>query len=163
MLIFLLICSAAVSAARPTRADSFAKEVVGITKPALVIGAAATLLTSGAKTGEVVAHTGQSMLLSYELTLAMQKDIDLGLGGHHHSFPSKRTATSFALASSLADIHPKQAWIYYAGAAVVGWSTVAVNGHSWGDVIGGAALGIAVGKWSINTEHGPMLGRTYKF
>ena len=56
-----------------------------------------------------------------------------------------------------------RALLVYAGAAVVGWSTVAIDAHSWVDVLGGAALGIAVGNWSISSGDGLMIGRAFRF
>lgn len=62
------------------------------------------------------------------------------------SFPSGHTAEAFAMATTLADYHPKYALLAYTGAAVVGWSRVEEREHRWRDVIAGALLGHFIAK-----------------
>jgi membrane-associated phospholipid phosphatase len=62
-----------------------------------------------------------------------------------HSFPSGHTTTSFALAAVLASRFPRQAWIFYFIAALVGIGRVVGGSHYPSDVLAGAILGLAVG------------------
>lgn len=65
-----------------------------------------------------------------------------------HSFPSGHTATSFALAAVLASRFPRQAWLFYLLAALVGVGRVAGGSHYPSDVLAGVLLGVAVG-WTL--------------
>jgi membrane-associated phospholipid phosphatase len=62
-----------------------------------------------------------------------------------HSFPSGHTTTSFALAAVLASRFPRQAWIFYLIAALVGIGRVVGGSHYPSDVLAGAILGLTVG------------------
>jgi membrane-associated phospholipid phosphatase len=62
-----------------------------------------------------------------------------------HSFPSGHTTTSFALAAVLAHRFPRQAWIFYSLAGLVGVGRVVGGSHYPSDVLAGAILGLAVG------------------
>jgi membrane-associated phospholipid phosphatase len=62
-----------------------------------------------------------------------------------HSFPSGHTTTSFALAAVLAARFPRQAWIFYGVAALVGVGRVVGGSHYPSDVLAGVVLGLAVG------------------
>jgi membrane-associated phospholipid phosphatase len=57
------------------------------------------------------------------------------------SFPSGHASSAFAMATVLAEYHPRYKIPAYAIAATIGWSRVAVGAHRWHDVIAGAALG----------------------
>jgi undecaprenyl-diphosphatase len=63
---------------------------------------------------------------------------------HDHSFPSGHAATSFACATILAFAVPRLAIPFYVLAAAIGFSRVYVGVHYPLDVLGGAALGVAV-------------------
>jgi len=62
-----------------------------------------------------------------------------------HSFPSGHTATSFALAAVLASRFPRQAWLFYTLAGLVGVGRVVGGSHYPSDVLAGALLGLGVG------------------
>jgi undecaprenyl-diphosphatase len=61
-----------------------------------------------------------------------------------YSFPSGHTATSFAAAVILAWAVPRRAWLFYVLAVAIGFSRIYVGVHYPIDVLGGAALGLAV-------------------
>ena len=63
---------------------------------------------------------------------------------HDHSFPSGHAATSFACATTLALAFPRLAAPLYLLAAAIAYSRVYVGVHYPLDVLGGAALGIAI-------------------
>lgn len=155
-----------VSVTLPASADSFASSAVSMTKPALGLGLLACL-TSTKDSNEGVhraLHATDAMLVSVGIAELCKTNITLNDGSkYEHSFPSGHTAGAFAMATSLADAHPKSKWLYYSGAAVIGWASVRSGGHTWQDVIGGAILGTAVGNSSIKSDNWMVLGKTYKF
>jgi membrane-associated phospholipid phosphatase len=66
----------------------------------------------------------------------------------NHSFPSGHTSFSFAIASSLAHATPDR-WsdgVFYAAASLTGLSRINDDKHWFSDVVGGAILGILVGR-----------------
>lgn len=164
----LLAATISVLLAMPvcSRAGSFAEGVVEATKPAIAVGVAAAYL--GAKDSPEglarAARTADAALVSYAIAETLKPNLVVNKDrSFRHSFPSGHTTVAFATASSLADIYPKQKWLLYAGAGLVGWSTVDVNGHTWADVAAGAVLGTAVGKWSISSPNGLMIGRVFRY
>lgn len=93
------------------------------------------------------------------------------------SFVSAHSATAFAMASSLSTYYSEHkwvAWVSYPLAATTAWSRVYHNKHWLSDVVGGAALGIFIGKtvampdkykWSTgpNAFGGTSVWLTYQF
>lgn len=93
------------------------------------------------------------------------------------SFISGHTATAFALAASMSTYykdHKWVAWITYPLATITAMSRVYDNRHWFSDVIGGAALGIFIGKtvampekykWGVapNSRGGTSMSFTYSF
>jgi undecaprenyl-diphosphatase len=63
---------------------------------------------------------------------------------HDHSFPSGHAATSFAAATVLTFALPRLTPLWLLIAAAVGFSRVYVGVHYPLDIVGGAALGVAV-------------------
>jgi undecaprenyl-diphosphatase len=64
---------------------------------------------------------------------------------HTHSFPSGHATASFACATVVALAVPRFRWPLIVLAAAVSWSRVYVGVHYPLDVVGGAALGAAIG------------------
>jgi membrane-associated phospholipid phosphatase len=118
-----------------------------LTKPALI----ASMIFAGEK--QSIALTTQSVGLAYILTDGAQRLT-------HSSMPSKRTACAFAAAASLSKTCPRNAPYFYAGAAAIGWSTVSVGGHTWPEVVAGAAVGYALGSY-VNSDG--YFGKTWSF
>jgi membrane-associated phospholipid phosphatase len=161
VILFMLIVSCPASVAY---ADSFAYGVCKATKPALAAGIAAAYFASDGKGFRDAARTSEAIIVSYGAAQFLQRSMTVNSSPEfRHTFPSVRTTVAFAAASSLADVHPDQKWIAYSGAALVGWSTLAVKGHTWKDVLAGAALGTVIGKWSIASEDGFLVGRVFKY
>lgn len=63
------------------------------------------------------------------------------------SFPSGHTAAAFALATVLARTDTRHSWAYYSGATLIGISRINLGSHWPSDVLAGALLGMAVGRW----------------
>ena len=156
VLIFMCLAST-------TLAGSFADGVSDATGPAVALGIAAAYFTTGEQGKENASRLTDAVLISYGISKILKPNLSVNDDGYEHTFPSGHTAIAFAAASSLAEIHPKQKWYYYAGAALIGWSRVETDAHTWRDVLGGTALGITMGKWSINSSEGLMIGRVYRF
>ena len=64
---------------------------------------------------------------------------------HSSSFPAGHAATAFAGATVLAYVVPRLAPLLFLIAAAIGFSRVYVGVHYPTDVLGGAAIGVAVG------------------
>jgi len=62
-------------------------------------------------------------------------------GGERTSFPSDHASEAFALATVMAENHPKQKWYWYLLASGIAWSRVDVRAHHTHDVAAGALLG----------------------
>ncbi|MBI2844328.1 MAG: phosphatase PAP2 family protein [Armatimonadetes bacterium] len=164
--IFCYSCQAVllltISLASPSMAADFASAAVRSTKPVLAIGVAACLFSSEEEGVARATRASDAVAISVGIARLIKSSFDLS-SGYDRSFPSGHTAGAFAMAESLSDVHPEKKWLYYTLAAAIGWSTVKTGGHSWTDVAGGAALGIAVGKWSIRSENGIILGHVRRF
>lgn len=60
----------------------------------------------------------------------------------HDSFPSGHTSSAFAVAGALAYHYPRQRWIFYVVATIVGFCTVVTRTHWMGDAYAGALVGV---------------------
>ena len=150
----LLICLCVPALA----ANEFETKTIEATKPALAACIAAAYL-SDTKHEQVgmnrAARVTDAILISHGLAEALKS--------RTHSFPSDHAACAFAAASSLSKVYPKQKYLIYGAACLLGYSIVKTNGHTTGEVLGGAALGAAIGNWSMSSQDGLMFGRTIKF
>jgi hypothetical protein len=75
----------------------------------------------------------------------------------HDSFPSEHTTAAFAMATMQAQFHPSEAPFWYAGAAVIGYSRIALKEHHWGDVLAGAALGWGTARLELSSHRGLLI------
>lgn len=73
------------------------------------------------------------------------------------SFPSTHTTAAFAVAEVQSRYHPKQRWLWYSGALLIGVSRVELDRHYWWDVAAGAALGYGVARWELARHRGLLL------
>ncbi len=65
------------------------------------------------------------------------------------SFPSSHATNSFALAAALCYYYPRWAWAFGGLAAAIAYSRVYLGAHYPGDVLGGAAIGVAAGALAV--------------
>lgn len=72
--------------------------------------------------------------------------------GEHDSFPSGHATAAFAIATFEAEMHPKEAMWWYAGAALIGQSRVELGRHRERDVVAGALLGYFVSKAELRSK-----------
>lgn len=81
----------------------------------------------------------------------------------HNSFPSGHATAAFAVATMESRFHPRQAFLWYVGAALVSESRVRLHRHFTHDVIAGAALGYFTAEAELSRKHGlilsPFIGR----
>ena len=75
----------------------------------------------------------------------------------HDSFPSGHATAAFAVATVEGSLHPKQAPLWYLGAALISYSRVRLHRHTTGDVLAGAALGFGVSKLELSQPRGLLL------
>lgn len=162
ILAFALICISA-GCAPVAACNSFAQDVSDATAPLVALGIAATFLGSVDDAQSDAARVADAAIIAVGTAELLKPNIRIGHGDELHGFPSGHAAIAFGAASALGEAHPRHKWLYYAGAALIGWSRVETGAHSWGDVLGGAALGITVGKWSMSSSDGLMIGRAYRF
>jgi undecaprenyl-diphosphatase len=69
-------------------------------------------------------------------------------GAKFASFPSGHTATSVAAAIAFSVLFPRYRWVFAGFALLIGISRIVIDAHYLSDVLGGAAVGVAVA-WTI--------------
>ena len=75
----------------------------------------------------------------------------------HDSFPSGHATAAFAVATVEGSLHPRQAPLWYLGAALVSASRIRLHRHTPGDVVAGAALGFGVSRLELAEPRGLLL------
>lgn len=70
------------------------------------------------------------------------------------SFPSGHATAAFATAAMMAQYHPRESALWFAGATVIGYSRIALHRHHWWDVLAGAALGYGVARLEVSSPRG---------
>ena len=131
----------------------------------LIGGAALPLLRDGHEGREhtlrAVETLGTALALS-ELSKAVIKERRPN-GADRESFPSGHATAAFAVAGMQAAFHPREAPLWYGGAALIGWSRVDLREHHTYDVLAGALLGYGVARLELSQRHGlvltPWIGR----
>ena len=78
-------------------------------------------------------------------------------GSSSNSFPSGHAAAAFAVATMQAHYHPRQAPLWYTGAALIGASRVQLERHYWHDVLAGGAVGYLTARYELKSKHGLIL------
>ncbi len=75
----------------------------------------------------------------------------------HDSFPSGHATAAFSVAAMESNFHPKEAPLWYAGAAAIADSRVVLHRHRWSDVIAGAALGYGTSQFELARKKGILI------
>jgi len=142
----LLICSSAAWCGE-NATHNFAQNASDSIVPFLVVGELSLMADGKASKPEMV--QGAKALVSTGIATEILK---YAVGEKRPnsdsktSFPSGHTSAAFAMATVIADYHPKYAIPAFAIASTIGWSRVEVGAHRWQDVIAGAALGYFTAK-----------------
>ena len=123
----------------------------------LALGVGLPLATDGrdgkGRSLRVLDSLGTSVLLSEGLkALVREKRPD---SDAHDSFPSGHATAAFAVAAAESAFHPRQAPLWYLGAALIAASRVRLRRHTVGDVAAGAALGFGVTRLELSTPARP--------
>jgi len=137
------------------------------------IGAPAFLLTAAALPFLRDGHLGKDhalravdsigvALAATELLKAVVKE-NRPDGSGRDSFPSGHATLAFAAATMESAFHPKEAPLWFAGAALIGWSRVSLRKHQLHGVLAGALIGFGTGRLELSQVHGigltPWIGR----
>ncbi len=78
-------------------------------------------------------------------------------GSDFESFPSGHATAAFTVAAMQAHYHPRQALLWYAGAAAISASRVTLDRHYTHDVLAGAALGYFSAQLELGQGRGLVL------
>jgi membrane-associated phospholipid phosphatase len=80
----------------------------------------------------------------------------------HDSFPSAHASAAFAVATMESQFHPREAALWYAGAAWIADSRLILNRHHIADVVAGVALGYLTARAELSSRNGwvlsPLIG-----
>lgn len=146
--------------ARQSKDPEWAKFASG--KGSALFLAAGTLLplaTDGREGKERSIRTLDALLTSTLLTsglkvLTHQKRPD---SSSNDSFPSGHASAAFTVAAMQAQFYPRQALLWYSGAAVIAASRVKLRRHYTRDVAAGAALGFFSARLELKQGRGLLL------
>lgn len=125
----------------------------------LSLGTALPLATDGADGGRHAARAGDALAAALLLSEGLKRTIpeERPDGSDWKSFPSMHTAAAIAIATVQSRYHPEQSTAWYAGAAVIGLSRVALRKHHLHDVLAGAVLGHAAARFALQQSRGFLL------
>jgi membrane-associated phospholipid phosphatase len=73
------------------------------------------------------------------------------------SFPSGHATAAFAVATTESAFHPRQAPLWFLGAALISQSRVRLRRHTEADVIAGAAVGYLTARLELSQRRGLIL------
>ncbi|MEN6521404.1 MAG: phosphatase PAP2 family protein [Armatimonadota bacterium] len=160
LIILLLI----ISVSAPVYAGTFSDKVGDFTFPAIGIAAAFPAMEGSDGLAEA-ARRCDGVLVALSVTGLLKESVHEWRPDRSDdkSFPSGHTAAAFALAGTLSEEYPKDKWLYYGLAALIGWSRVDSDKHHWHDVAAGAVIGYASGKWSAGSSDGILIGKVFRW
>lgn len=104
-------------------------------------------------------RTTDSLLTSIAITEVLKRILreERPDSNDRDSFPSGHTTAAFAVATMEAHYHPKEAWYWYGGAALIAESRVGLHRHYIHDVLAGAAIGYFTARYELSNKHGLLL------
>ena len=125
----------------------------------LAIGTALPLMIDGKEGKDHALRALDTLIVSNMLSEGLKtvSHVRRPDGSDYKSFPSGHATTAFAIATIESEFHPKQAPLWYLGAAVIAGSRVELNRHHPVDVIAGAILGCYTAKLELSSRHGLLL------
>ena len=138
--------------------DSFWHRVNGFQTPFILFAIGRPLLDgrSGVRNS---ARVSESLLFVGAATKAVKLAVrergpgDIGID----SFPSGHASTTFAVASMNAAFYPREAPLWYSGAALLSISRNQIGSHFFHDVLAGAALGYGVARALVGRPNGILI------
>ena len=144
-LVLLILTQQAWCASSST--NQFATDASNSIAPFLVVGELSLLADGKAAKPEMI--QGAKALIATGLATEILKYVvgeKRPNSDSDTSFPSGHTSAAFAMATVIADYHPKYTIPAFAVALTIGWSRVEVGAHYWRDVVAGAAIGYFTAK-----------------
>lgn len=126
----------------------------------LALGLTLPLLQDGDQRWSHVLRESDALLVTVaatEVLKAIVREPRPGNPDSTTSFPSGHASAAFTVATMQSHYHPREAVFWFAGAAAIAQSRVALDRHRWTDVAAGAALGIGVARLEIWRPHGLVL------
>jgi membrane-associated phospholipid phosphatase len=125
----------------------------------LALGVGLPLLRDGADGKSHALRAADALLTSTVLSetikaIARKRRPD---GSDRKSFPSGHATAAFAIAAMQSDFHPREAPLWYAGAALIADSRVSLRRHDVTDVLAGAALGWGTSRAELGSRRGLIL------
>ncbi len=125
----------------------------------LAAGLGLPLLSDGSNGSRHALRVADSLIVSVAITeglknLVHEKRPD---SNAHDSFPSGHATAAFAVATMESSLHPRQAPLWYLGAALISASRVRLRRHTIGDVLAGAAIGAGTARIELAQPHGLLL------
>lgn len=98
---------------------------------------------------------GTSVLLTEGLkALVREKRPD---SNAHDSFPSGHATAAFAVATVESSLHPREAGLWYLGAALISYSRIRLHRHTAADVLVGAGIGAGIARLELAQPRGLIL------
>lgn len=152
----------AASAARPANADSDASRFVSGTGAGvfLAAGVLLPLLRDGEDGRCNAARTADSLLSSVLVTEGLKHIVHEDRPDDTNArdgFPSTHATATFAVAAMQAHYHPREALLWYGGAALISASRVDLRRHRTRDVVAGAAIGYFTAQAELRSSKGLLL------
>lgn len=126
----------------------------------LAAGTLLPLIEDGKDGKEHALRTADSLLTSTLITEALKHIVRSPRPDNPNeltSFPSGHATAAFAVATMQAHYHPRQALLWYGGAALISYSRVQLNRHRYRDIVGGAAVGFLTSKLELSRPRGLIL------
>lgn len=125
----------------------------------LAAGTLLPLLQDGKDGKEHALRTADALLTSTLITEGLKRIVREKRpdGSARTSFPSGHATAAFAVATMQSHYHPKQALLWYGGAALISESRVQLNRHYLHDVVAGAAVGYFTSRFELSRPRGLIL------
>lgn len=125
----------------------------------LALGIALPLLTDGEQGTDHALRTLDAVMVSGFLSEGLKALIPENRpdNSDDKSFPSGHASAAFAVAAAESAWHPKQAALWYLGAALIAESRVELSRHRAVDVVAGAALGYFTAQLELSSPRGLIL------
>jgi membrane-associated phospholipid phosphatase len=164
MLIALTAWLAGLLMPQPAMADSFHRREAEFMSGTgntfyLALGITLPLLTDEDEGPNHALRTLDAVITSDLITEALKRITheERPNGSDDLSFPSGHATAAFAVARMESEYHPKQAWAWYLGAALIAESRVELDAHFVHDVVAGALVGYYTAEWELHNSHGLLL------